>query len=1568
MINYDIKNNLFSPELLENLAEKQGQSAEDFGLRTGVRVSDEISHAFSTIRHQWSNFKRKIDPLSENQSGFTETRMYWVEHVFSELGYDFQRIKKKIVMDELSFTISHKDDNLAGFPLNMVGFKQGLDENPDSSRGNRQSPHVQLQEYLNHTEHLYGIVTNGYKIRLLRDHHRITGIQYLEWDMQIIMEENDLPSFALLYRMLHTSRIPQKMGDDCLLENYHQDSVEEGHRVRHKLQQAVKKSLEELGNGFLKHPQNIALREQLEENLLSEEEYGYLLRKLVYRLLFLLVAEERKLIFNQEVEPEIKNIYESHYSLSRFRTMAESHFAVNDRYSDIWEQLKTNFLFFEKEGSGDPLGISPLGGDLFEENTLGVLIQSKLSNTSFLKTIDLLSRFKNQHQQLNRINYRRINVEEFGAVYESLLDLHPKVNLKIEHSPFYYPEGKSRKSTGAYYTHDDLVKQLLKTALQPVLKERLKEAEEGETTQQGQNEAKEKALLNLKVCDPACGSGHFLLGAARALATELTHIRINQESQFDDYYRSALRDVIEHCIYGVDINPDAVELCRLVLWMEAHVPGKAISYLNHKIKCGNSAVGWRKGGVDLTIPNGAFKPIYGDDDKIALLFEQKNERESKNYLLDFEEDKIEEHKEQVANEFRSLDRMPTNSLKDLWLKKMTHKELENSPDLVFRRRVYDVWTYSFFQPYVGLNQLTVTQSFLNKVIDKELDETNPFIIRVQDQARQRGFFHWELEFPDVFCGEINQKGFSLVVQNPPWERMMLQEKEFFGVRCKEIAEAPKASIRKELINTLERNEPLYLAYLDAKRSIDGEAKFFSKSNIYPLTGFGIINKYSIFSEFVLDLFSSKGAVGSIVPTGVATDNNNCKLFSHLVRSNYLESLFDFENKKKLFPEVDSRFKFSLLTIRGRLHKLTHDINFSFFLKDVSELNNRRKLFKLTSQEFQRINPNTETSPVFRNRVDASITSKVYSRSPIILNDTPKVNPWNLSCHLMFNMSSDSGLFLDPRKGQITNEGILKVERHQSKCVPLYEAKHFWLFNHRYNSYSQQSFELQKVKKVLEVELKQFDKKVSPKYCVPHSNYVQRLKIKKMSSKYEWFLGYRVITAGTNERTFICSILPKTAYGNSCQLILSKESSVKQSALLSNMSSIVFDFICRQKLGGNNLNLFYFKQLPIIPPEQFTPKDLHFIVPRVLELTYSSWDLKAFADDVWGEADEQLRNLIQTRWENNKRVIYLEESEKPDWVESKVGEFPNSPSRWDTQHRLKIQCELDAYFAWKYQLEEEELKYILDPLLSKLVGETEEERDSFPGETFRVLKEKEIKKYGEYRTCKLVLEAWNKRPWENPYEQVILKEAIGPKVRDYEKAKKAPSVMAYIIKRHGERPRYEKKLGRTKMEKLLHGIEYVADINLGRIPVMDEFGPADFELITQVERNASELDYFETTKEQRDKDSYRFRYSKSENFSTALEEFDTHFSKEKEKIDRFINLFLDFGSTETELRITVFAAWNNLLLDQTPIENDDQIIKASREDWHESKTKHKPQEFHEAILWLRGNNLVPEGKGKRVEKL
>ena len=580
-----IEGGLFASDLLDCIAatpdDVPGQKPTDFGI-DGTRLSDEIQNAFSDARLHWEGFKRRRERSRESLT--TLTRESWVIPLLEILGYELTYQPRAAVVDGNSYAISHRPgDDPDAPPVHIVATDRKLDSRGE---GGQRSPHALVQEYLNRTDPLWGIVTNGVRLRLLRDSARLARPTYVEFDLEAIFEENLYSEFVVFWRLCHRSRLPQGADDayECLFEQYHQQGIDEGGRVRERLREGIEEALVILGTGFLQHPDSGRLREALAADRLDDVGYYRQLLRLIYRLLFLMVAEERRLLLLPDHENRSRqDIYTRWYSVARLRDRAEQR-TLDDPHGDLWEALKRTFRLFRDEEEAAQLGLTALNGELFGIMACHNLEQAAIRNDLLLEAIFNLSTFREREGRKGRgkgvrrrVNYAALDVEELGSVYESLLDFHPHVDL--EQHRFDLAAGSERKTTGSYYTPPALVRELIKSALEPVLEERLKAAD----TQ----DAKIAAILNMKICDPAAGSGHFLLAAARRLGRELAIVHSGEAEPTPTDYRAAVRDVIHHCIYAVDVNPLAVDLCKVALWIEGHAAGYPLSFLDHRVKRGN---------------------------------------------------------------------------------------------------------------------------------------------------------------------------------------------------------------------------------------------------------------------------------------------------------------------------------------------------------------------------------------------------------------------------------------------------------------------------------------------------------------------------------------------------------------------------------------------------------------------------------------------------------------------------------------------------------------------------------------------------------------------------------------------------------------------------------------------------------------------------------------------------------------------------------------------------------------------------------------------------------------------
>jgi type I restriction-modification system DNA methylase subunit len=1014
-----IEGGLLGPDVLDQLlaGELPGQRPADFGLDSRRSLTDEIAAVFADARALWGVFQRRLERTPDDDPGTSVTRDAWVMPFLGLLDYKLERNQRAYDIDGLTFAISHRAGESADAPpVHIVGARQELGRVAPSGRP-RLAPHSLLQEYLNRTEYLWGIVTNGLTVRLLRNSTFIRKQAYIEFNLQTILDEQHFQDFAVLYRLLHRTRFPRTVADaeDCFLEQYYRQSLEQGGRVRERLRDGVKACLEGLANGFLQHPANSELRERVLEHsaalhLTPAELYRELLR-IVYRFLFLLVSEERGLV---SADP----IYREHYGIARLRRLVESR-AAYTHHDDIWQSLRVLWKVLSSEELAEIFNAAPLNGELFAPL---VLDGYSISNRALLEAFWNLAWYQESSSgPPRRVNYAALDVEELGSVYESLLEYHPQVDASGGAPRFELAPGSERRETGSYYTPPELVAELIHSALDPVIEERLQPAK----TQA----EKEAAILSIRVCDPAAGSGHFLLAAARRLGKELARIRTGEDEPAPERVREAIRDVVAHCIYGVDKNPLAVELCRVALWLEAHAEGRPLAFLDRHIRLGDSLVGvadpetLREG-----IPDGAFKPVSGDDRAVAREAKWRNtvEREASLFHGSFKESLA-----RLAEPLRRLEDMPEDTLEQVRQKAEASRRAEQSDEFQRLRLACDAWTAAFFQKYPNGAGGAVTTQALHDALSRGHVPDARLAGFVQSTSHKFRFFHWPLAFPEVFASG----GFDVVLGNPPWERIKLQEEEFFATRDAEIARAPNKAARRKLIEQLPDQNPLLAReFAEAKHAAESGSKFAREGGRFPLTSRGDINTYALFAELARWLMNPHGRAGVIVPTGIATDDTCKAFFGSLNEKRHLASLFDFENREGLFPAIDSRMKFSLLTMTARPVACAE---FAFFLTRAGQLRETGRRFSLSPEDLTLLNPNTQTCPVFRTRADAELTKKIYQRVPVLVNERTGENPWGIQFLRMLDMANDSHLFRTA-----PGEGLL----------PLYEAKMLHLFDHRWATY------------------------------------------------------------------------------------------------------------------------------------------------------------------------------------------------------------------------------------------------------------------------------------------------------------------------------------------------------------------------------------------------------------------------------------------------------------------------------------------------------------------------------------
>jgi len=1280
----------------------QGLRPEDYHLAPGERLNEAATRSWNRLRGVWETFKNILEKLSEESIGTTETRERWLTVLFQELGYGRLQAGRALDIDGRTYPISHHANE--PIAVHLVSFRQDLDRRtPGRAGAARVSPHSLVQEFLNrHEEYLWGILSNGLKLRILRDNVSLTRVAYVEFDLQAMMDGDAYSDFFLLFLLCHQSRVEVELVESgkprppetCWLEKWYNTAVAEGVRALDALRTGVEKAIETLGGGFLAHPANGVLREQLRSGELTTLDYYRQVLRQVYRLLFLFVAEDRDLLAPSDTPQQIKEIYKRYYSSSRLRELAGR--KRGTRHGDLWQQLN---LIFAKLYRGCPeLGLPSLGSYLFKAEATEALNNGALTNVDLLAALRNLS-YTSKNNVLQPVNYRNLGPEELGSVYESLLEMHPDIHLEAAQFKLNVSAGSERKTTGSYYTPTSLVNCLLDSALEPVIAQAIK----------GKNfEEQEQAILNLKVCDPACGSGHFLIAAAHRLAKRLAGIRAREEEPAPTAIQHALRDVISRCIYGVDINPMSVELCKVSLWMEAMEPGKPLAFLDHHIQCGNSLLGCTPALLKRGIPEEAFKPIEGDDKEFCSVWKKKNKAALKGQHDLFIHDEAEwNYHKAFEQAVRQLDTFTDDSLSEIERKESAYHEYLNSSSYQFGKRLYDAWCSAFVWKKLPSEELPypITQQIIREMRRDPHRCPGWMANEIDRLADEYQFFHWHVAFPEVFQPKADDEikiddatgwigGFDCVLGNPPWERIKIQEKEWFAERDPEIANAQNTSARRRLISELKQNDdPLYFAFRLALRRADGESQLLRSSGRYPLCGRGDLNTYPLFAELKRSLLNSYGYVACIVPSGIATDNTTQYFFKDLCRSKSLVSICGFINEEMLFPAVLHNFKFCLLVMAGEKIKVDSP-DFVFNCYNIEHVADKGRHFSLTDKDIELLNPNTGTCPVFFWAKSAEITKFIYRKVPILCHDSI-ANEWDISLSTMFHMSNDSKYF--------------EIEPFENS-LPLYEAKMMHQFNHRFASYEHLNAG-DRTHMLPECEVSKLE---DPNYVVSPCYYVADHEAKKrLEGKYpnRWLMGYREITSAGLYRTTIYSALPLCGVSNKIPLVSFGTKSIRYARMfLGCMNSLILDFCSRQKLGGASFSFFIKKQIPVLQPSTYDkvcPWDnslslMQWIESRILELCFTAWDMEAFAQDSGIDCP---------------------------------------PFIWDEGRRFEIRCELDAIFFHLYLGTELDWG---EQGNSKLLSMFPFPRQAveYVLETFPIVKRKDEQKYGQYRTKNHILEIYD----------------------------------------------------------------------------------------------------------------------------------------------------------------------------------------------------------------------------------
>ena len=931
--------------------------------------------------------------------------------------------------------------------------------------GEATAPSTQMLRYLRRADDLtsgslrWGILTNGARWRLYYQGAQSVSEQFFEFDFREVLglsqaggpvtalsEVDGRHCLRLVALALRPGAFLRTASDP---RSFHQRAIDEGRFY----EQRIAADLTNLVFGKVFPELARAIAAQAPQATLDEVRDATLI--LLYRLLFILYAEDRNLL------PVKDHRYEVYALRENVRGDVGHRMDTGDTFSDVAARY---WLFIDDLcrtiGDGDPsIGLPPYNGGLFDRKRAPLLDAIRISDSVMAIVIDALS-FEQTSKGRRYINYRDLSVQQLGSVYERLVEreiVRGSTEITVRPNVF------ARRDIGSYYTPDDLVGLIIKETVGPLVDSRLDAfssavAEKASKVRSGEPlsglESFDPAerILDLRVCDPAMGSGHFLVRLVDYLADRVIAAMGESESAVAGYVSPlakrirAIRDtiaanaeecgwaidtsrlddrhiirrmVLKRCVYGVDKNPMAVELAKVSLWLHTFTVGAPLSFLDHHIRCGDSLFGcWVHKGVERAKQRGGelflAKPL-----ERALRAER--DMQTIERLTDAE----------IAEAHRSAEIF-------------AQVEERTSPLASFLTLVH---AFDWLRVRSRADKAALSAYFSGAFGDPidiatgrvALDPANPEIVhfsrllgRAEQLAEQEGFLHWQAAFPGVWTDWESDElhgGFSAVIGNPPWDRMKLQQVEWFSLRRPEIAMALRAADRKRMISELKASgDPLAHDFkLASQRAKDG-TRVAREGGEYPLLGRGDINLYALFVERAMSLVKSDGLVGLLTPSGIASDKTASLFFKSVATEGRLRALYDFENGRRgpdtppFFPDVDTRFKFCAFVASKERPRLAFGgvpgqeqvvpAQCGFFLHNVEEIDDPERCFRLEARDFESVNPNTGTAPIFRSRRAAVLTRKIYGHLPVMVNRSgaEPVKAWPVNYQGMLHMTNDSGLF------------------------------------------------------------------------------------------------------------------------------------------------------------------------------------------------------------------------------------------------------------------------------------------------------------------------------------------------------------------------------------------------------------------------------------------------------------------------------------------------------------------------------------------------------------------------------
>ena len=1272
--------------------------------------------------------------------------------------------------------LDRRDDSAAGKPAPTKSdslFQESASSPSPPKKTYAAAPSTQMLRYLSNaaardnSKTRWGVLTNGAQWRLYYQGARSRAEEFFELDLPAILgleesaeREHWLRVFALLFGRESFSPTADLGGRDLHLYAFDEGIFWE-QKVTQNLSVVVfEEVFARIAGGFIANdPEKPAA---IDSEYLAQARDAAM--AVLYRLLFVFYAEDRGLLpvdradyrvygarqLRDDIAKAIERGDANKPPLSAKRAMYYSRFCELCRAID----------------EGDPsLSLPPYNGGLFDDRAHPILRRSKLVDSVFAPAVDALSRMPRGGKiEREWVNYYDLSVQHLGSIYERAIEHDLRQN---EAGQFVLrPNRYARRSGGSYYTRDALVRLVLERAAGPLVEERRARFADAVAQAAGADSESARAqlqavdsaaaIVDLKICDPAMGSGHFLVSLVDFLTDAALEAMAESESAGADCeYHSplaaeidAIRDriigaaargkwhidreklddrqivrriVMKRAIYGADKNPMAVELAKLSLWLHTFTAGAPLTFMDHHLRCGDSLFGeWAARARSDDLP--------GIEDAMQSARAAWKATAQVESLSDVEIGEVAQSRaahETAREKTRSLESILTFAHAGDWGD--AFDRIDKRAGAAARKS----------QRREALKKLlamaTPPAVLLAGDNPAALSEIETELLATARELAADGVLHWEAAFAGVWLAQAESDaggGFDAVIGNPPWDRMKMQEVEWFAERKPEISRAPNKSEREKAVNALRAaKDTLAREYDFAARKIDAAREVAHRNGQYPRLSGDDVDLYMLFVERATKLIKAEGMVGLLMPSGIFGDKSTGAFFGDLAQSNRIASVLDFvnggsaavrsvgdENTTRFFPGVHRSFRFSIFAFGGERRKIEKPETV-FLIRDPAEIEDENRRIKIPLRDLARASPNTGNLPAFVDNRTAQIVTGIYDRLPILHRDGEE-SLWPVRYAAMFHMSRDSGLFRTAAR--LEKDGWYRTEktprnvysRGEKRALPLYVGRMVWHFNHRASSVVVNPDNLHNTANSRHSTPEELS---NPRFSPEPQYWIAESKI-GFPADLGWALGFRDITnATTNERTSVAALSPMAAYGHTLPLLLpnipprpdAKATAAKKEEweqtrratmqsyragmplLAANLSSFALDFIARQKMHGTHLSYYILAQLPILPPaayeRKFGAKTAAKIArDAVLHLTFVADDMRAFALDQG---------------------------------------YDGAPFAWDDEERRHLRARLDALF------------FILYGITAR--ADVESILDSFP-----IVHRADEQEFGKYRTREMILAYMN----------------------------------------------------------------------------------------------------------------------------------------------------------------------------------------------------------------------------------